>query len=261
MDGLMMHQPGSHRVTHDQLRHASLMSPQARGSRHMPIPHATLVDTIKDAVLLLGWRFGRTDLGTAAGGDQLFGTMRVYRPTEDDPTVRTTLTPTLGFRSSTNSALAIRMVAGMTVFVCDNLSISGDGGFVLSRKSTTGLLDLPALVIEGLRRWSGQVDAYKLDIAAMREVPLTKLDAKALLLDIFRAGVLPRHLLPETATLYLEPKDEHTDLHHPSLWGLSNACTRSAQALRSPQARFNSELAIGRHFGSLLRKGGDARAH
>ena len=73
----------------------------------------------------------------------------------------------VGLRNSHNKTFPVGLVAGATVFVCDNLSFSGE--VRLTRKHTVHLQrDLPQLVGRGVGKlaelWSHQrqrIDAYK----------------------------------------------------------------------------------------------------
>lgn len=254
MNGLMVHTPGSQMVTLDHLR--NLPTPEARGARHQPIPHHELVDTLTDQILDRGWDVTHTQMGTAASGKRLFGTMKLRGPGNMDAKE---MNPTLGFRSSTDSALSIRMVVGATVFVCDNLCFSGDE-FVLRRKSTTGLFDLPGLINGGLDRFMGQTIAFERDVDRMKDAPLGSDEvAKSRLFDIFNMDVLPLHLLPKVSELYFQPDEDHTDCHPRSLWGLNNACTRSIHQLKKPAAKFSASQLVGRHFNSLIHPEAEVR--
>ena len=246
MNGLMVHTPGSQMVTLDQLR--NLPTPVVLGARHQPIPHHVLMNTLTDQIAARNWDVTRTQMGTAASGKRLFGTMKLRGPGNMDAKE---MNPTLGFRSSTDSALSIRMVVGATVFVCDNLCFSGDQ-MILRKKSTTGLLDLPGLINEGLDRFMIKAEQFERDVDRMKDVPLQGFTAKARLFDIFNQDVMPLHLLPKVSSLYFDPAEDHTDCQPRSLWGLNNACTRAVHLLKKPAAKFDTSQAVGEHFKGLI---------
>ena len=239
---------GSQVATLDQLR--QLPTPEVLGARHQPLPHHVLVDTLIDQLPLHGWDIHTTQMGTTARGSRLFGTMTL-RSYAESPASKRELSPTLGFRSSTNSALSIRMVVGATVFVCDNLCFSGDE-FVLRRKSTTGLLDLPRLISDGIDRFSDGLRGLDEDVDKMKDSAQGSHDAKSRLFDIFEQGVMPLHLLPKVSALYFQPDDAHTDCQPRSLWGLNNACTRAIHELKKPAAKFAVSQQVGQHFHQLV---------
>lgn len=235
---LLMHTPGSHRVSLDTLR--SFPDPVALGPRHKPIPHHVLVDELQDQVTGRGWMVRKRDLGVARKGHALFGVMDLLGPETNDDTGTT-----LGFRSSTNSAFAIRGVAGARVFVCDNLCFSGDE-FVMRHKLTT-LLNLPALVSGALDKFTLQNVRLQDDISTLRQLSLSDTRAKVRIFEAFDAGTLPLHLFDDVSRHYFRPTDAEPDCQPRTAWGLHNAFTRSIKHLR-PQAQFNATLNLGRQF-------------
>ena len=238
---LLLDTHGSQHVTLDALR--TIPTPQPRGSRHQPIPHASLVDALIDGITGRGWTVRDTDLGISAHGAQLFGSLDLRRATDTDPEMGTML----GFRSSTNSSTAIRGVAGKRVWVCSNMCMSGNT-FVMRRKSTTRL-DLPELISDGLDKFLVQSEALTEGIDRLKNTTITDAEAKSRIFDLFNASVLPSRLLQPLARFYFHPTESESDCHPRTLWGLNNASTRSigSPALK-PAAQFDAAQNIGRHF-------------
>ena len=246
MQGLMLDTPGSHRVTHDQLR--ALPPPVSMGARHRPIPHWELVDALIDGAEDQGWTVEGSDLGIASHGATLFGTIQMRRTSHGNAVWepgRETAT-TLGFRSSTNETIAPEGVAGERVFVCSNMCFSGSV-FAFKHKSTTGL-SLPRMISDGLERFAAQSERLQSGIIRLKDTPLGDADAKARIFDIFNSpGLLPSRLLQPIAKQYFDPAASEPDCQPRSLWGLNNACTRSIQTL-TPGAAFGAARRIGHHF-------------
>lgn len=248
MSGLMMHRPGSRRVTLEQLR--ELPPPQSMGTRHLPVPHAVLVDNIIEGIENKGASVAKMDLGIAAKGAKLFGTMDVRWDLPngaDAPALgrESDIGTIFGFRSATNKTLAFKGVAGGRTFVCDNMILSGEE-FILSRKHTL-YMNLPLVISNGLNKFIAQTEVLKTDIDRLRDVALTENEAKSQIFDMFNSGVMPLHLFDDVARFYLRPQEEQTDCHPRTLWGLANACTRAIKALK-PATKFNCATNIGRHF-------------
>ena len=239
---LMIHTPGSHRVSREDLR--ALPEPVAIGARHRPVPHAEVVDALQAGIRERGITIARTQLGVSQKGQRVFGTMDL-RFTRAATLPPSDLGTTFGFRSSTNSTLSIKGVAGARVFVCDNLVLSGSE-FVLQRKHTT-FLNLAEAVSNGLNRFLAQTETLGRGIDRLKDTPLSDGGAKQHVFDVFDAGAMPLHLFDDVARFYMRPKPDHLDCQPRSLWGLVNACTRAIQVLR-PQAQFNASLNVGRHF-------------
>ena len=236
---LLLDTHGSQHVTLDALR--TIPTPQPRGSRHQPIPHASLVDALIDGITGRGWTVRDSDLGISQYGAQLFGTLDLRRATDTDPEMGTML----GFRSSTNSSMSIRGVAGKRIFVCSNMCFAGEM-FLMRRKSTTRL-DLSEMIAEGLDRFLVQSEALTEGIDRLKNTTITDLQARARIFDLFNASVLPSRLLQPLARFYFHPTEDQSDCHPRTLWGLNNASTRTLAALK-PAAQFSAAQNIGRHF-------------
>jgi len=242
---LVLDTHGSQHVTLDALR--TIPTPQPRGSRHQPIPHASLVDALIDGITGRGWTVRDSDLGISQYGAQLFGTLDLRRGAFDGagPDTSRELGTLFGFRSSTNSSMSIRGVAGKRVFVCSNMCFSGEM-FVMRRKSTTRL-NLPELINDGLDKFLVQSEALTESIDRLKNSTLNDADAKSRIFDLFNASVLPSRLLQPLARHYFQPTESESDCHPRSLWGLNNAATRSVSALK-PAAQFGAAQNIGQHF-------------
>lgn len=235
---LCIHTPGSHFVAYEALR--NLPEPESMGSRHLPVPHWKLVDTIRDQVADRGWTVHKEKLGISQKGKRLFGTMQLRGPDTMDG-----MDTCFGFRSSTNQSFAIRGVAGSRIFVCDNLVLSGDE-FVLNRKSTT-LLNLPQMVSVALNKFIDQGKQLLLDIDLMKQNWIDNQTAKLRIFNLFHQGAMPLHLFDNVCGNYFSPQDEHVDCQPRTMWGLHNACTRAIKLLK-PAAQFSASIDVGRQF-------------
>jgi len=236
---LTVHTPGSHRVTLAELR--ALPNVEPMGPRHKPIRHDTLVDTVLDQITDRGWNVEKQQFAVARKGQMLFGVLDLSGPDTLEG-----LTPSFGFRNSTNQTLNLRGVAGDRVWLCDNLCMSGEE-FVFSRKNTT-LLNLPHTVAMGLEQFLVQSKHVHAKIEYLQVQRITDRDAKQKIFDIFDHGALPLHLFDDVASLYLRPQVEHPDCQPRTLWGLNNACTRALKVL-TPMQQLTAARAVGREFG------------
>lgn len=117
----------------------ALPAPKALGPIHRPVAHseliAALTKSLKESmhvkVVAQQWAVGKGGYGVANAA--LFGTMTLSRKTGGGREAFA-----IGVRHSTDMSMSIQMVAGMRVFVCDNMVMSGDA-VVLRRKHTSGL--------------------------------------------------------------------------------------------------------------------------
>src|SRR5262252_4968186 len=118
-----------------------------------PIPHTALIERIEDTL--------KSD-GLTKGGQRYFGLMQIANGhnSEDYAWV-------LGARNSHDKSFPAGLVVGADVFVCDNLSFSGE--IRMTRKHTVHIMrDLPGLVQRSIgklmSRWHDQdtrIEAYK----------------------------------------------------------------------------------------------------
>jgi hypothetical protein len=232
-------------VTLDTLR--ALPPPAVRGRFHRPIPHADLVEATRATFTDAGFAIAKEQLALNPAGTRVFGVLDLVSPAGASAECYS-----YGFRSSTDSTLAIRGVAGLRVFVCDNLALSGDE-FVLKRKSTTHVA-LEALLRVGLERWLAARHLLDQEIAAARSMRLTEEEARALAYTLFATGTLPLRLLPwvhrglfeaertedgEALAIGVDPYERLTP------WGVHSAATWALHQLPIAQ-RFPATVALGR---------------
>ena len=108
-------------VTLDQL--ATIPAGEAAGSRHRPVPHFQLVTAVKDAFTDRGYGVVREQYSVSHEDARLFGTLDLV------PTTGAALTDgmeggmAVGLRHANDQAFALGVIAGMRVFVCDNLCV------------------------------------------------------------------------------------------------------------------------------------------
>ena len=128
----------------------------------------------------------------------------------------------LGLRNSHDKTLPAGLVAGSSVFVCDNLAFSGE--VEVSRKHTAFILrDLPLLVKDALGRlvekWFDQdrrIERYK----ACR---LSDADAHDLTIRALDAGAITNRMIPDVLEEWRHPRHEAFEARN--AWSWFNACT------------------------------------
>lgn len=226
---------------------AALPVPMVLGTKHQPVPHVQLVDTILAEMDRRDLRPTKQQYALGAKGAALFGVIDLAPKQESlaaiDPTSGGL---SFGFRAANDMSLAIKAVAGTRVFVCDNLALSGDM-IALSRKHTTGL-DLADEIRRGFDKFLHQAEVLATQVAAMTNFQLTDEQAKVIVFDAFAAKFLPVRLLDDVAGFYFQASDETPDCQPRSLWGLHNAFTRAMKTMK-PVPAFEATVQLGRHFG------------
>jgi hypothetical protein len=182
-----------------------------------PIPHVTLIETVEDALRSTGLKIGNQVHSLTQDGARYFGLTEVQG--QDEPGDYSLV---LGLRNSHNKTFPVGLVAGANVFVCDNLSFSGE--VRLTRKHTTHLQrDLPQLVSMGVGRlmdlWGHQsqrIDAYK--GYRMREKA-----AHDLVIRATDVGACTNRMIPSVLKEWREPS--YPEFGDRTAWSLFNAFT------------------------------------
>lgn len=182
-----------------------------------PIPHLTLVETVEDALRSTGLKIGKQVHSLTSGGDRYFGLTEVRGPSDPDD-----YTWVLGLRNSHDKRFPAGIVAGASVFVCDNLSFSGE--VRLTRKHTVHLQrDLPQLaaravgqLIECWHHQDSRIEAYK--NCRMRDKA-----AHDLVIRSVDAGACTNRLIPSVLKEWREPS--HQEFQDRTAWSLFNGFT------------------------------------
>lgn len=246
-------------VTVDQL--AEISPGAALGPHHRPVPHVRLVSGVKDAFVRRGYAVAGEQFSVSHDGARLFGTLDLV------PTHGAQLLTGLeggmavGLRHANDQAFALGVIAGLRVFVCDNLAFTG-GDRLLRRKHTTGL-DLEVEIERGLDR---TFDAYGALTRLMHELRETRLADSAAKLLIYNlaldGGVIAPSQLGKVHAWYFTPDAVATDddrargfadVAPRTAWAVMNAVTRVARSF--PQARQHEcGTALTRYLSGFLRE-------
>jgi hypothetical protein len=184
-----------------------------------PLPHLDLVTQVEQTLKTNGLVVGTQAHSLSHAGLRYFGLMEVQRTesAEDYCWV-------LGLRNSHDKTFPAGVTAGASVFVCDNLSFSGE--VKLARKHTSHILrDLPRLVQSAvgklMDRWHDQdarLSAYKL-------AEIEERTAHDLIVRAVDVGVCPNKLVPRVLHEWREPRYEAFQARN--AWTLFNAFTEA----------------------------------
>ena len=128
----------------------------------------------------------------------------------------------LGLRNSHDKTLTAGLVAGSQVFVCDNLSFSGEVS--ISRKHTPNILrDLPGLVDSALTRLLGLLRFQDQRVERYKSVQLGDADAHDLTIKALDSGVVCASRIPDVLREWREPR--HSAFEPRTAWSWFNAVT------------------------------------
>ena len=177
-----------------------------------PIPHIDLVTRVEHTIRSNGLVIGTQAHSLTHDGARYFGLMEIQRRETDQDYCWV-----LGLRNSHDKTFPAGIVAGMSVFVCDNLSFGGE--VKLARKHTRFITrDLPRLVQSAvgklMDRWHHQdrrIETYKsadLDDRAAHDLVIRATDV----------GVCPNQLIPRVLHEWREPR--HREFEPRTVWSL-----------------------------------------
>jgi hypothetical protein len=184
-----------------------------------PIPHSQLIQQVEKTLSANRLTVGTFAHSLSHDGNRYFGLMEVTNGENEEDYCWV-----LGLRNSHDKRFPAGFVAGASVFVCDNLSFSGE--IKITRKHTRFICrDLPQLVEAGIGRlmdkWHDQhtrFDAYKgkrINDTAAHDIIIRSTDV----------GVCSNRMIPDVLHQWREPK--HEEFKQRNVWRLFNAFTET----------------------------------
>lgn len=209
-----------------------------------PLPHADLIEEVETQLLSAGFSLSSESHALSHEGSRYFGLFEVTTPDRGDRDY----TWTVGIRNSHDKTYPAGLVAGTKVFVCDNLSFSGE--VRISRKHTKfAARDLRHLTARAVGQLGDRFHQVDTRIAAYRSQPLT--DTKAH--DIVIRAIDCRAITPTQLVDVLEEwrKPSHTDFHPRNAWSLFNACTEVMKGI-NPHTVVNRSQALHGLFDAVV---------
>lgn len=228
---LMTH-AGAQRVTRQELR--GIATPLSTPT-HRPIAHTELVDVLDRKLADAGYAIVREQFAVMAGGMRLFGTLDLEC---QSATAYAGTGLALGFRHANDKHMALSIVAGARVFVCDNMALSGDVK-LFRNPHRHGVMDRlgDSLGEFCLRTLPTQFAVLGDRFDRWAHAGLTDRDAKVLIYDALARGIVPARLRADVHTAYFDADAlGYQDSAPRTKLGLHNAFTRSLKALNPAPA-------------------------
>ena len=205
---------GAHAVPRTELDHVK--TPSATET-WQPIPHNAYLAHIEATLPNHGLRVVNEAHALTHDGGRYFGLLQVQNG-HNHPDYSWVL----GLRNSHDKTLPAGLVAGSSVFVCDNLAFSGE--IEVSRKHTSFILrDLPALVKDALGKLVGKWFDQDRRIARYRDYRLTDADAHDLTIRALDSGAITNRMIPDVLEEWRRPR--HEAFQPRNAWSWFNACT------------------------------------
>ncbi len=216
---LLMHTTDGKYVSLDELREIPI--PEETPT-YKPVSHYDLAKNLAEVsrTLLRDYELERSQYGLARDGNQLFG-IHTYRNGSDSMGL------SIGFRNSYDKSMSVGIAIGASVFVCDNLALTGE--IAIARKHTSNVWnDLEELTITTIYRSQHNFTRIVEDAQVMQGQHLTDNDAYRLIGLLYGNGVITPRQIPVVKKEWLDSK--HDEFSDRSTWSLYNAVTESLKS-------------------------------
>tara|TARA_R110000868_G_scaffold257503_1_gene514642 strand:- start:100 stop:849 length:750 start_codon:yes stop_codon:yes gene_type:complete len=198
-----------------------VITPQ-RTNTWVPIPHNRLIGTVTNALSNAGLTIGESSHALSHNGDRYFGLMEIHD--RNEPNNDKEYTFVVGLRNSHDKTFPAGLVAGASVFVCDNLSFSAEVSF--GRKHTVFInRDLPMLTMQAVgrlgdmrRKQDERFNAYKgfeLDDKSAHDLMIRAVDCRA----------TANQMVPKVIEEWRKPS--HEEFAPRNMWSLFNCYTEA----------------------------------
>ncbi len=191
-----------------------------RTATWVPIPHGRLLAGVQASLERAGLSVVSEAHGLTRDGARYFGLLQVVNGHADGD-----FGLVVGLRNSHDKSFPAGLVVGASVFVCDNLSFSGE--VKLARKHTVHVeRDLPQLIEGAVGRLGDLRRAQEARFASYRQQELTDAAVHDLVIQALDSQVVPVTRIPDVLTEWRSPR-------HPEFcdgktaWRLFNAFTES----------------------------------
>jgi hypothetical protein len=218
MNGLMLHCGGQLKSRSEVFE---VPVPPATAT-YAPLPYESFIVRIEKQLAVEGIRITEERLALAKSGLRLFGLIAIEMPglaQKDYGCV-------LGLRTSYDKSFANGVCIGAAVFVCDNLSFSGEVTF--ERKHTAGMLrDLSWMISETVATLPTRFAAQSKTFEAYKQRELTDKDAHDLAIRFWDAGALGALEIPRVIKEWRTPQHPEFVQGNKTAWRLFNAVTET----------------------------------
>lgn len=235
MEGLMLHRGGQ------EISKAALdliPMPEATES-YVPVSHYHLANrllTISQDILtdyaLIGENYG-----IARQGQQLFALLKFKNSATD-------MGLAIGFRNSYDRSMSIGLAMGASVFVCDNMSLTGE--IAVMKKHTKNVWDsLENLAIANIYKSRHNFKKIIEDSEKMKTHPIDDMAAFAMMGKLFGEDIISPRQITVIREQWLKPK--YNDFQPRNVWSMYNSCTEALKTC-PPQTIMEKHIELHKKF-------------
>jgi len=204
---------------------------------YKPVAHADLALNLMDVAgqILHGFEYSKSSYGIARNGNQLFG---IHTYQNDD---ETNMGLSIGFRNSYDKSMSVGVAIGASVFVCDNLAMTGE--ITIMRKHTSNVnIDLEELMVSAIYKSQGNYKQVLEDAKQLSQIGFSNHDAYSQIGLLYGRGIITPRQIPVVKKNWLKPVQG--DFQPRNAWSFYNAAT---EALKSCKPNKILERHIGLH--------------
>jgi hypothetical protein len=202
---------------------------------HVPIPHDRLLDEVTDTLKYHDYRIVNEAHALTADGNRYFGMLQLETQAIDHAII-------VGVRNSHDKTFPAAIAAGAGVFVCDNLSFSGE--IKIARRHTRYILrDLPRVTHRAVSKLYAFYADQSKQMEGYRQHMLSDDRARALMVEGVKRGVIGCTHLPKVLAEWEAPS--HDEFSQPNVWRLFNAVTEVAKQWSPDQVYRRTQLLHG----------------
>lgn len=229
MSNLVLH-CGANLVDREQVAFAPT---PAQTDSWKPMSHIAVLETVEHALLETGLIPRETALAMNPSGKRFFGLISVDSGETQYSTV-------IGVRNSHDKQFAAGLVAGSRVFVCDNLSFSGEQ--VFSHRHTPGLEQrFPEIVMQAMAFVSDQQQITQRVFTSYQETEITDRQAEHAIIEMVRRRILPPTKVRQVVKEWDSPR--HPEFAEAkNVWRLFNGVTETIKGTQLAQVNRDFRL-------------------
>lgn len=228
MTNLMLH-CGANKAEREQVIDTATPEPK---DRWHPIPHIKLIEQVEASLTEKNLRVVNQSHALTKDGDRYFGLLEVANCRENNADHAWIV----GLRNSHDKAFSAGLAIGAQVFVCDNLSFSGE--ITIARKHTGNILrDLPGLTTRAIGQLSNRWHTQQQRFDAYKDRELGRAEVNDLVVQAMRSGVIGCTAVPKVLDEYETPR--HDEFKDRTAWSLFNGFTEIMKGSESNFALAN----------------------
>lgn len=201
-----------------------------------PLAHRALLEEVQGQLETAGFAIGRESHALSHEGQRYFGVMEVKQPGQSERDYAWVV----GLRNSHDKTFPAGLVAGTSVFTCDNLAFPGE--VKISRKHTRfAYRDLRHLTARAVGRLGDRFHSLDRRINAYRDCPVADWAAHDLVIRATDCGAITPMQVPDVVHEWREPS--HREFRPRNLWSLFNAFTEVYKG-QNPNLTMNRSEAL-----------------